>query len=225
GGQADDAHGIATNIKSLAEWILSWKDIVLDVGADDRDVGGMFLLDFGEEPSRFEIHPEHRLHVRGVSLNLHVGHFLLPQMYRLDNIGLSADGRAGTAFSLDQPRLAQGDGFALAGQDELLAAPNDSVLCKDEDVRVQVQDLVANISIQTADDRHDRHDRRYTDDDSQKSQEGSELVAPKRLERDVKKLLEAHFSLFSPPFFSFSTLTRSPSLSAHRTLNGPVRIS
>ena len=77
---ADHAHGIAANQQGAADGIDAGEDLVLDVGADDRDRGGVRLLARTEEAAGLDVEVEHGVHVGRVAGDLDTPELAPPRL-------------------------------------------------------------------------------------------------------------------------------------------------
>ena len=138
---ADDAHGIAVDEQGAVDRVEAGEDLVLHVGADDRDRGGVRLLARVEEAAGLEVEVEHGVDVGGVARDLDAAELAVP---RLDGRGLArlrTHRGAGPAVGLDQPALGHGERLPAVREQELGAAPQDAVLGEDQDVGVEVHEV------------------------------------------------------------------------------------
>jgi hypothetical protein len=198
------------NEESRADGVDAWEDLVLDVGADHRDRGGVRFLARVEEAAGLEIEVEHGVGVGGVAGDLHAPEFAPPRLDERGLLRLSPHRGAGPAVGLDQPAFQHGERLPAIRHEELGAASQDPELGEDQDVGVEIHQILRHELIQSADDRDDRHHGHDADDDAEERQPRAQLVAAQRQQRRAEQLANIHHARIPPtPIPSPSSSPRS----------------
>ncbi len=80
-------------------------------------------------------------------------------------------------------------------------------LADDEDVRAEVEDLLGDIGVDSADESDHGDDRRDADDDAEQGEDGAQLVRPQRLQGKPDSFGDLHEML---PFRTEPGLRQEP---------------
>jgi len=197
---ADANNGVrrAVDAEVLADGVDAGEEVVLDVGADDGDVGGVLLVGVGEAAALHDVQVLQCGHLSGVAPNAGVGDGLGAAYDFSGGRLLGSNADAALAVVFDVEVVGVEDVFAFLEALVILGAGDDLRHFGDsEDVCAVAGELGGNKGVRAVNEGHDGDDAGDADDDAKQRQYGTQLVRPQGLQRDLYGLFELHCVAFT----------------------------